>query len=188
MEVLPTRSRVRAAGRPAGLAEVEISGPVRWHSSCTRGWSVTRTATLSWTPVTHSGRRSWCGTSQVFGPGQVPARRSSQTSGRSSRRKSSLVDVRRHHDQALFHRPRLQRQQAIHRILVPRVAAEPPYRLGGIGDHAALADDPGGALRTKAADHRLTPADRVREVYGFSRSDAPRCRPRRRPGRRVPVR
>lgn len=84
-----TRSRVRAAGRPAGLAEVEISGPVRWHSSCTRGWSVTRTATLSWTPVTHSGRRSWCGTSQVFGPGQVPARRSSQTSGRSSRRKSS---------------------------------------------------------------------------------------------------
>ncbi|MNR46359.1 hypothetical protein D3C85_1653140 [compost metagenome] len=67
--------------------------------------------------------------------------------------KGELADVVGDQDQALIHRPRLQRQQAIHRVLVPWVAAQAPDRFRRVGDHCARPDLTCGLLHTKTAHH-----------------------------------
>ncbi len=47
-----------------------------------------------------------------------------------------LLDISGDQDQALFHRPLLELQQALHRRAVEGVTTQPPYRFGGIGDDA----------------------------------------------------
>ncbi|MCY1444200.1 hypothetical protein D9M71_606570 [compost metagenome] len=71
-----------------------------------------------------------------------------------------------HQDQALLHRARLERQQAEHRLGIPRVAAQPPHRLGGVGDHAALAHHSRRLLHPPLPDHaHLCVQGNCRAVY-----------------------
>ncbi len=65
-----------------------------------------------------------------------------------------LLDAVGDQDQAFFHRPLLQRQQAMDRFAVPGVATQPPDRLGGISNHTAGPHHTGRLLYAPIADHR----------------------------------
>jgi len=64
-----------------------------------------------------------------------------------------LLDAVGDQDQALLHRPLLERQQAQHRLFVPWVATHAPDRFGRVGDHSAGANHPRHLLHTPIADH-----------------------------------
>jgi len=89
------------------------------------------------------GVRAWPGARQAVQP----------TFGQVFQQKIELLDAIGHENQALLHWPFLQRQQAVHRVAVPRVATQSPDRFGRIGDDATTPDHPRRLLHTPVTDH-----------------------------------
>ncbi|MCY1178244.1 hypothetical protein D9M73_185860 [compost metagenome] len=64
-----------------------------------------------------------------------------------------LADIVGDQDQPLVDRARLDRQQAIHRFLVPGITAQAPDGLGWVGNHRTGPNFTRGLLHTPTAHH-----------------------------------
>ena len=141
-----TCAAVVGLGRPKELAlGAAIGMPAAEISARATGCAGTRTPTSGRPAVTTSGTSGPRGSSSVSGPGQkasISARAVSLTSA-TSRPSGNLAHV---HNHRIPRRPLLGREDALHRLRIEGIRAQPINRLGGKRHRAATAPDRGNAL------------------------------------------